>query len=649
MHKRRIEVLGLGLGLGLGLVLAGCGGGGSGSAPPPAPTVPPLSTLCEPHSVARFDAEPLVVGRSSELHLVACSDTLRKIRWTLTGPSNLVPLSQRSPSLTVLPTLAGAHRFAVAFEDALGRAHQGSIELTVAPNDLPRGLLTRGEPSAWGGDALSVRAWPQGYSADELAGSRTEWTRISGPAVTINEAQTARALLTAPNVAQDEVLVLRATLTLANGSSATDDFRVLVQPPPQAAADPLFGSGNRSSRTVPWLEDGPWAAALSRCVFNPALQRSGSNLCTLNELPLLGQQSAVPSVEQVMQRVLVSNDWQAEVFERFLREQDDSGDLRRMLAATTAIVIGGRVRPAFYWSATGAIYLDASYLWLTPEQRDTVSETPDPRSAYGQDLQYSSPWRYVKNNQHATPAYPVGARTPRALADIRVELGRLLYHELTHAGDFLPPRTHAGLAGSRRVYEAVAADTPSDRLRQQLPFFSQEMVGLGKVLFFGEASTAVQRAYTPTDVTHFFSQDRVNDDYAYSLPSGATVPREDAAMLVEEALVQLRYGVLRDFGITPRIPTGGSSADQVLTWGQRGRIGEAALRARLQLVLADVMPWVPASELARLAPPQWLRPGLTWGQNLDQAAVAANRPRALSPAERAREQELAIDRDRRRR
>ena len=43
-------------------------------------------------------------------------------------------------------------------------------------------------------------------------------------------------------------------------------------------------------------------------------------------------------------------------------------ELRRMLAATTAIVIGGRVRPSFYWSATGAIYLDASYLWLTPEQ-----------------------------------------------------------------------------------------------------------------------------------------------------------------------------------------------------------------------------------------------------------------------------------------
>jgi hypothetical protein len=397
---------------------------------------------------------------------------------------------------------------------------------------------------------------------------------------------------------------------------------------------------------VPWLEDGPSAALLSRCIFNPALRSDGSNLCTLGELPLLGQSSSTPTVEQVMQRLLVSHDWQAQVFERFLREQDSSGDLRRMLAATTAIVIGGRVRPAFYWSATGAIYLDASYLWLTPEQRDTVSEAPDPRSSFGQDLQYSSPWRYVKDNQFATPARPVLARASRELAEIRVELGRLLYHELTHASDFFPPRSHASLPSNRRVYEAVPSNTASEQLQRQMPFFSQEMVGLGKVQFFGEASTAVQRAYTPDDVVRFFSQDRVNDDYAYSLPSASTVPREDAAMLVEEALVQLRYGVLRDYGIVPLVREGESSADKPLTWGQRGRIGDPLLRPRLALVLAEVMPWVSAAELAQLAPPILLRSGLTWGQNLDQAAVALNRPRALRPEERARERELAQERAR---
>ncbi|MDP0964773.1 hypothetical protein Q6264_28200, partial [Klebsiella pneumoniae] len=86
-------------------------------------------------------------------------------------------------------------------------------------------------------------------------------------------------------------------------------------------------------------------------------------------------------------------------FEAFLREQDAHGDFRRLLNATTAIVIGGRVRPSFYWNATGAIYLDADYLWQTPQERDTVSEAPDPRSNFAADLAFKTLWRYVQNNQ----------------------------------------------------------------------------------------------------------------------------------------------------------------------------------------------------------------------------------------------------------
>ena len=628
-------------------LLSACGGGGGGgeaapSPAPPVPTVPPLSAQCEANSVARFDSEALSVGRSSELHLVSCGGLLASPRWS--GPAGLTLQSSRSPSLSFTPAQAGAQRFTVSFVDAQGRSHSGSIDLTAQASNEARGLLTRGDPSSWSGDRLSLRAWPQGFSEAELAGSSWRWTRVSGPELSLSDADQPRLLLTAPQVTQDSLLVLRATLSLANGSSVSDEFRLLVQPVPGLAASPLFAAGNAATRTYPYLADGPFAAQLARCVYSPALSTTPNNLCRLNELPLLGQSAANPTVEQILQRLVVSHDWQAEVFERFLREQDPHGDFRRMLAATTAVVIGGRIRPAFYWSATGAIYLDANYLWLTPEQRDTISEAPDPRSAFGLDLQYSSPWRYVKDNQHATPARPVAARAARELAEIRVELGRLLYHELAHAGDFLPPRVQPFLDGSRRVYEAVPTSTPSQQLQQQFPFFSQEMVGLGRVLFFGDSATAQQRAYTPDDVVRFFSQDRVNDDYAYSLPSGQTVPREDTAMLVEESLVQLRYGVLRDFAITPRIPEGGSSADAIVVWGQRGRIGEALLRPRLQLVLGELMPWLPASELARLQAPALLRPGLSWGQNLDQTAVLANRPRALRPAEQEREREQALER-----
>jgi len=632
----------------LALGLAGCGGGGGGGGgggdvgSPPEPAVPPLSTRCEAGSVARLDTEALTVGRSSELHLMACDgQPLGALRWRASGPAALNLLTDRSPSVSVLPGQPGVHRFELQFSDARGRLHTGSLVLDAAPAEGARGLVTRGDPSAWSGDRLSLRAWPQGYGEAELEGSSVRWQRVSGPEVTLDQPEAMRLLLTAPVVSRDELLVLRATLSWPDGRSVHDDFRLLVQPPPGLAAAPLFSGSNAASRTVPYLADGPWAAQLARCVHSPALRRDGSNLCTLGELPLLGQVAAVPTVEQVMQRVLVAHDWQAEVFERFLREQDPGGDLRRMLAATTAVVIGGRIRPAYYWSATGAIYLDAGFLWLTPEQRDTVSESPDPRSDFGRDLQYSSPWRYVKDNAFATPARPVTARATRDLAEIRFELGRLLYHELAHAADFFPPASHAGLPTDRRVWLSGPAVTTAQRLQRQWPFFSQELVGLGRVLFFGEPSTAEQRALRPEDVAALFAADRVNDDYSYAIAPGDSVPREDVAMLLEEAMVQLRYGALRDFGFVPRIPEGGTAADQTLVWGQRGRIGDPALRPRLQLVLAELMPWVTAEEIARLAPPVMLKPGLTWGQNLDQAAVQAQRPRALTADERLREREIA--------
>lgn len=651
LRPRRSAAL---LGLLLSAVLVGCGGGGGsgGDAPvtptPPVQTVPPLSQSCESGSVARlaFETEPLT-GRASEISLLACgSGRLLNPRWAqLSGPT-LALSSARSPALSIEPPGAGAYRLSVSFSDANGRPFNGELSFNAKADDASAGLTVRGEPSVWSGGSLSLRAWPRGLSEAQLSGARYQWSVLSGPTPSLDKTDDSLLIFKAPSVSGDSLLSLRAQITLADGRSFSDEFKLLVQTPPNAAASPLFGADSPSSRVYPYLDSSPHASALTDCIYHPGLSGSSpNNLCTLGRLPLLGQSTggAAPSVEQVMQRVLVSNDWMGEVFERFLREQDPNGDFRRMLNATTAVVIGSRVRPAFYWSATGAIYLDASYLWLTPAQRDTLSESPDPRSAYGKTLSYSSPWRYVLNNSHAVKAYPVKERGSRDISELRFELGRLLYHELAHAADFLPPRVHASLPSNLRVYEAVPANTASQQLQQQLPFFSQEMVALGRVLFFGETATAVQNAYTPDDITRFFSLDRVTDDYSYSLPASQTVPREDAAMLLEEALMQLRYGVLRDYGITPRLQEGAASADLIVTWGQRGRVGDAAVKPRVALVLADLMPWLAADSVSKLAAPIQLRRGLSWGQNLDQAALAAGQARPMTARERLNEEALQLD------
>ena len=114
-------------------------------------------------------------------------------------------------------------------------------------------------------------------------------------------------------------------------------------------------------------------------------------------------------------------------------------------------------------------------------------------------------------------------------------------------------------------------------------------------------------------------------------------------MLAEEALMQLRHGVLRDVAVTPQFLSG-SSADQVVTWGQRGRVGDTAIKPRVALVLAQTMPWLPAGLTNGLAAPVQLRAGLTWGQNLDQGALALGMVKPLSATERALEGDLDAQR-----
>jgi hypothetical protein len=623
----------------LAVALTACGGGSD-------PDALPLGGECLSGSVARVVVpEQARQGRNIELAVLSCGPALGHLHWTQIEGPELALLSARSPALSVEPLQAGAHRFEVRLQDDQGHRYQGQVAFTVAAGDASQpGLTVRGEPSVWAGGALSLRAWPQGLSPAEQDAATLTWTVIDGPATDLAKAQGWALNFNAPQVDHDSLLRLRATLSLPDGRSAGQDFSLLVQPPPHPAVNLLFVGSNAATRAYPYLENGPYAAALADCVYAPRLSWTNpNNLCDLTRLPLLGQATngAMPSVEQVMQRVVVSNDWMAEVFENFLRTQDSFGDFRRMLAATTAIVIGGRVRPSYYWNVTGAIYLDAGYLWLTPEQRDTVSEASDPRSGFAGELNYSSPWRYVLNDQYAQGSYPVHERKTRDIAALRYELGWLLYHELTHAADFIPPRVHTLLRPDLHVYESSPALTASQDLAQRLPFFSTEMPGLARVAFLGDAATPEQIAYTPDDVAGFFRIDRVNDDYSYTSPVGQGFSREDPAMLIEEAMMQLRYGVLRDHAFADKLQPGSHSADALVHWGQRGRIGEAAIRPRLALVLAEVMPWVDTAALDHLAPPLALSAGRTWGDNLDQAALAAGRSRSLSAQERRTEAELA--------
>jgi hypothetical protein len=139
-------------------------------------------------------------------------------------------------------------------------------------------------------------------------------------------------------------------------------------------------------------------------------------------------------------------------------------------------------------------------------------------------------------------------------------------------------------------------------------------------------------------VAAWFAADLAVDDYNYS------TRREDLAMTVESFLMSHRLGLLRDMAFTPARQSSDTGSTLIVRWGQRGRIGEPALRPRLKDFLRNVVPWVDVGEVDRLAPPLAMRIGDSWTANLDLTpppGAATSRKRLLgappTAADRARE------------
>jgi hypothetical protein len=630
----------------LGALLASCGGGGGGGgastapAPAPAPTPNPLPEVspvrpapagCVVHIVADAAVQ---LGKTAGASVLACTGMLSEVTWTSVGGVAVNLLAARSTTVAFeAPTVGTVElRADVRFVD--GRTASATIGIQMTDATAGSSLTLRADHSVRPDFNTSVRAWPT-LAAGETVASIV-WTQVAGPTVTMDTTNNRLLTFKSPKVAVDTVLKFRAVMTTSSGRQDFDDVLIGVEPEPALPDGYLF---DETARVHPYRPVGVNAAALTRCAYNNGLyfQDSGrNNLCSSATLPLLQTEAgpgAVPSVAQIMGRVLTSHDFLGANFEQFLLTQDPHGDFRRLLGGVTAIVLGSHVRPSFYWSVSGAIYLDANNLWLTPEQRDVVTEVPDYRSTFDDELNFTSFGRQVRNNAYARRSFPATSRVTRTNEELVLEIGRLLYHELGHASDFFAPserNLNPALSIWANVSGRVGARTlVSDVLAAQYPLMSAEMKGLGQVMYQGATATAEQKSYGPADVGRFFAADRASDDYAYSIFEDSN-SREDLSMLFEEFMMSYRHGVRYDVAYTNPFIDGMTAGQVLVGWGQRGRIGEAAIKPRIKLVLQRIAPWIDLAAVDALPAPIMMRVGASWDDNLVLTpGAAAAQPSSL--------------------
>ncbi len=326
----------------------------------------------------------------------------------------------------------------------------------------------------------------------------------------------------------------------------------------------------------------PWRDVLPRC----AAASNPFALCTLEVLPFLGATTQAPEIKDILQRTVVSHPWMGKRFGEVLRRLPPH--LLTLFRGITAVVIDANIRPSFYTTATGAIYLDPQSLWLTPTERETVDWEPDYRSDFGSALGFLSADLYVAGNSPAwQPAWFYPEDESRQLDDILWPIANLLIHELAHANDAMPPALQS---------QVVQTDTPlnatfrlerrsaSFLLQATYPLRSSLLYQLGAVLFQGAPTNLLIRSLTPSEVGLEFGADDASALYAY-----ASV-YEDTAMLVEEVLTRHYFGLDRvvSFLDVPALEDA-PCTDYTVRWGVRNRAGNAAVKERARLVLAGIL------------------------------------------------------------
>jgi len=597
--------------LALSLVISACGGssdGGDPSPPPPPPPPPTTNTdladnlnFVLPDNIQQHQA----IGIMAQL---SGGHQMRSLSWQqISGPDDVFITAPNSQIIGFDVTHSGDYSFELSFVTTDNETATKVLDFSVQASDLPQATVRLDHVVSEGGKVSLRAAMSHGSNASDTV----SWTQTSGPQVSMDLQQPPFLFFTAPRVQQDTVLEFEAEITTADGDSYQDKAYVLVNDVEidQNSFFSQFREQVVSAEMQAYVPDGPYAHVLAACVYSNTRSQS----CDFNTLPLLGMQTQTPTIDDVMERVLVSHPWMGDRFRQFLQQSVTSPDMLKMLRAVTAIVISYDVRPSFYWTVGGAIYLDGDSFWLTPQERDSLNDIPDFRSDFGADLQFSVFWRYAKDNQYYLLNYPHEDRSNRTFSHLESDLSWLMYHELAHANDYFPPVSWQTISRNDNPLSSADQRGPeSDNLVALYPLTSSQLPGLAQVRYAGEAASSQQRALTASDIVNEFTPDRAVNFYSYF------TPREDYALLFERYMMEYRLGVQGDVAII----SNNNNPEFNVTWGQRSRASADSLLPRVKLAVNNILPdhnFNPQN----MSSAELMEPGIPWRENLinDQVGV----------------------------
>lgn len=384
------------------------------------------------------------------------------------------------------------------------------------------------------------------------------------------------------------LLVLALSACDSGGSSGTEtnnnEFTVVTNEIPN---DDLVPASELrlipNEEVVPFRPDSPYADVLRNCAF-----ADDDELCTNAMLPYIGQDHSAPTINDILNRLLVSHNWMGVRFAQLLNQMP--AETLALFRSVTVITIGSDVRPSGFYSWRGSMQLDPVYLWLTLSEKQTISTEDDFRSSFGADLRFLHRSSYMINGERAYSFFSLTDDSERTLDDITMRASRLLFHELAHANDYVNPTFFAQINPEEtpRVLREKFADRRVSQLLyddESLSVQSSWLFALASVRYRDEEPDDELLAFIADSAGAVMGNEGKTTFYSYS-----TV-REDMATLFESTMMKKHFGAELYSAFVEKpvgYPDDYSADELIVGWGERNRLAAALVTPRAQYVVDKI-------------------------------------------------------------
>jgi len=176
--------------------------------------------------------------------------------------------------------------------------------------------------------------------------------------------------------------------------------------------------------------DAEYASVLKQCIV--IREVNDQDPCPLVTLPFIGMDNPDPTIQDIMDRVLVTHQWMGERFEQTLRVMPQ--ETLQLFAPITGILIGSNVDGIGNWSKYGRLRIDPTYLWLSNTEKTTIFQEQDTGSTTGSTtgtttattveprdaMKYDTRWRMLKDGQYAWESSDITGTNERTMRDLRL-------------------------------------------------------------------------------------------------------------------------------------------------------------------------------------------------------------------------------------